>query len=68
MIDMRDSPCKDCTKRTADCHSKCKDYKDWRAERDAVQDVINKNRKAERDYWGHRVDYIQKCKKKRFPK
>lgn len=22
-------PCKDCTKRTAECHSKCEEYKDW---------------------------------------
>lgn len=22
-------PCKDCTKRTAECHALCNDYKEW---------------------------------------
>lgn len=24
-------PCKDCKKRTANCHGKCKDYNKWKA-------------------------------------
>jgi len=31
----KDNPCPpDCPRRNAECHAKCKDYKDWRAELD----------------------------------
>ena len=25
-------PCKDCNKRTVECHGNCKEYKDWKKE------------------------------------
>ena len=63
---MKQPPCQpDCPKRNAECHSVCPDYKEWRTEKDADNEKINKNKKAERDYWGHRMDYINGCRRKK---
>lgn len=62
---MRPSPCKDCTDRHAECHSRCERYSVWKAEYDKVRDVINKNKRQEQIYQQHRVEYAFKCKKKR---
>lgn len=38
------APCKDCTNRAIGCHSECKDYKDYRNDRDnALKDQCVKN-------------------------
>ena len=27
--ELRDNPCKNCTKRSLGCHARCKDYQNW---------------------------------------
>lgn len=64
---MRPNPCKpDCPKRNAECHSLCPDYKEWRVEKDADNEKINKIKRAERDYVGHCADYALKRGGKRY--
>lgn len=40
------TPCKDCTQRCLNCHSKCVKYQEFRAELNS----INAKRKAENDF------------------
>lgn len=41
---MRRSPCiKECPYRSPVCHSECESYLEWKAERDALREVINKD-------------------------
>ena len=58
---MKDSPCHGCIKRnvtaTYNCHSHCKDYKDYCAENKVEADI-----KRERD----RKDYLEKCHLRRI--
>ena len=42
MYKERKPPCHQCQKRKVKCHSNCKDYKDWKAERD---EFMAENRK-----------------------
>ena len=63
---MRPSPCiPECPKRNAECHSLCSEYKEWRAEKDKENELKEKIKRGERDYYGHRADYAVKCAKKR---
>lgn len=38
--------CKDCTKRYVGCHSKCKDYKQFKIENEKKRKYINESRDA----------------------
>ena len=62
---MKLSPCKDCSGRYAECHSRCERYSAWKTEHEELHEEINKKKKADRDYYDHRVDYAVKCAKKR---
>lgn len=58
-------PCKGCTKRTSDCHGRCKKYADWVKDREAeraqqrqIQDNENKWYEIEKE----------RCRKLRQPR
>ncbi len=34
-------PCKDCLKRTSDCHGKCDGYKEWSKENEEIRNKRN---------------------------
>ena len=58
---MRSAPCKPCTKHTADCHGKCKDYRTWSAERQAMLREAQKQREVD-DF---QIASMYKTKKRR---
>jgi len=39
-------PCKDCEKRSANCHGKCSDYKEWSSENDKRREKERYERKT----------------------
>ena len=64
---MRRCPCKDCQKRHFNCHSMCRDYKDWKkdhtemmAKREPPGFTINEANK--RKYWKN----LKREKKQRY--
>lgn len=58
------SPCKDCLNRFVGCHADCEKYKEFRAERDRVNELIKKN-KQDNDQFRDSVDeYMNKYKRK----
>ena len=44
-------PCKDCERRTPDCHGKCNDYLEWASENSKIREVKNEKK---------RVDFLSK--------
>lgn len=42
------SPCMDCRDRAVGCHGRCERYKEWKGERDALLEVVNRE-KQKRD-------------------
>lgn len=63
---MNNNPCYGCTppKRNADCHSKCKEYTEWKRDHDAK---LDEQRKQKLQEWGRieiRESSIRKAKRK----
>ena len=42
-MNITNCPCKDCGDRHLNCHSECKKYKNWVAEKEKLRDKIRKN-------------------------
>lgn len=40
-------PCKDCDRRTVNCHDTCKEYRQFRAEREAICKERYRQRKSD---------------------
>ena len=45
------NPCKGCETRHYLCHSTCKQYIDWKKERDELQALIRKEKQLNHDIW-----------------
>ena len=43
------NPCYRCGRRSAECHSRCEDYKSWKEWLDERNDGIRKERKLEQE-------------------
>lgn len=48
------NPCKNCAKRHVACHSKCKEYKAWKAEWDKRKEHERKQKEKENISWRYR--------------
>lgn len=47
---MNNQPCFECTKRHPNCHSTCKEYRDWKAENDSKRKAILKKKQEQRQW------------------
>ena len=47
---MKHAPCKDCSNRVMSCHSKCKEYIDWKAEYVKEHEEILRLRNLDAEY------------------
>lgn len=56
----RRNPCKQCGHRTPGCHAECGEYKDWRLQLDAHNEVVKENKAA---YNNQRVIWTKSRKK-----
>ena len=59
------NPCYQCEKRTAICHSKCKDYLDWKSDKSKKQAEINKKRDISRQLDDTNFQRIRKMQERR---
>jgi len=48
------NPCRNCNKRHIGCHSKCKEYIDWKAEWDKRKELERKYKEKENLAWRYR--------------
>lgn len=62
---MKNAPCKDCKDRAVGCHAICKKYIEWKKERDAILEKINKERDLKYDYYDHKIRVIRKVRGKK---
>ena len=60
---IRITPCKDCTDRYENCHSKCDQYKAWRSELDAEREKMIEVKVKNADLVRRRNDAIRKVKR-----
>lgn len=58
-----ESPCHYCGKHTVDCHSNCKEYKDYCDENARLNHLLYEERKKDAEYLGY--THHKKQKKKR---
>lgn len=56
-----DTPCYECPKRYAGCHSKCPDYKRFKSK----CDEIRKNRKNDKTLVGYKLEVFKNYRKNR---
>ncbi len=61
---MRITPCKDCVKRYTACHSTCKDYRDWKREKNEDNARRNKQKNAEKITDDYKIKVMQKTRRK----
>lgn len=57
------SPCKYCDKRTATCHSICKEYIEWKADLDNDNQIAHDEKSKEKVYQDYKIKVISKTKK-----
>lgn len=57
---MRDNPCHGCQKRCAACHSACKDYGEWKNEREELNKKAKFARTAYTYGYTHMLERSQK--------
>lgn len=57
--------CKNCNKRQIGCHSTCKEYIDWKTERDRVNEIARKKRQAEAEMIDAKVRACEKTRRKK---
>ena len=50
---MSANPCFNCTDRKVGCHSNCKDYKDFKDEREEKKNTIFKNKKEDSAFFSY---------------
>lgn len=43
-------PCYGCTERYSECHSTCKEYRDWKADLESKKAIINKKKQEEKKW------------------
>lgn len=60
-----DDPCYKCRKRKVGCHSRCRDYKEWKDERKEESDNIRKEKVIDSIIRAHISDAIERGKKHR---
>lgn len=61
-------PCKDCSDRSALCHSRCDLYKSWRAEKDVINAKVRKYKYEQALLNSYRMDTLCKANKHRHCK
>ena len=60
MADRYENPCKNCSHRSYDCHTKCFQYKEWKNNEEAYKQYIEKQKSAYKDY--NQYKYKQNAK------
>lgn len=64
------APCFSCTNRSANCHTYCQTYKEWKLKRDEKIAEIKVKVKAENDIRGMKIDFVEeynrRTKRKRY--
>lgn len=58
------APCLKCDKRCVGCHSKCRDYLSWKAERDNLKAKIDESVRIENDVIAYKIAFYEKYRKK----
>lgn len=54
-------PCRGCTERTAECHTKCERYREWEKKNAERRDTIKKQKAVDREMTHYKVDsYIHR--------
>ena len=48
-LDASSNPCYNCPTRTRRCHSYCSDYADWLKNRNAVRDIVYRQKRYDND-------------------
>ena len=62
------APCKDCEKRNPYCHTSCKAYKDYRAEKDRENEAIHTIRRVNAELTRANIERNNKWMKKQRKK
>jgi hypothetical protein len=60
---MRDSPCLGCDQHSSTCHADCKNYLQWRADKDKEKKRIDKEKLKTDMVVGYSADSARKVKK-----
>ena len=53
------APCFGCTNRSANCHTYCRAYKEWKSKRDEMLAEIKVKTKADNDIRGMKIDFVE---------
>ena len=48
-LSAEDNPCFQCDRRKGNCHTYCRDYIEWVKNRNAVKDIVYRQRRSEND-------------------
>lgn len=57
--------CKNCDKRYIGCHSTCREYIDWKTDRDRKNEIARKKRQAEAEMIDAKVRACEKTRRKK---
>lgn len=57
--------CKECNKRYVGCHSTCKEYTDWKADRERKNEIARMKRQAEAEIIDSIVRNCEKVRRKK---
>ncbi len=58
----KSSPCKDCKKRPAICHSTCKEYFEWKADMDSENAIIRKGKTKDAVWQEYKIKIVSETR------